>query len=626
MTNDISTNYTYRPRGRIGRQSYAAVGRNPSQMPDSLTEATRNPSGRSDEQGGNQHRGGMIIEDINQETSVNVGSSTVDRGKSECFQTTACWIAAEHALRHARSNVSLISEIFDKWHIPKSEYVVLAGFDESLIRSGIGYLEQIHVFVSAEVDATSPLLPELGKLFSPFSSILFTDSSSYHLPVFKADGSVWEFDELVYYTASKFGDGGSSAKTPLTVISLSPNPDPADGPTGFSQGSDHDSREGDKDAERRSGKGKEKDRGNEDEAGKGEKDDKHPLDNPYQPYEGRTITGPAEISYEIVARIYPVGDEEKTFQSLTIHGNLIIKTAPPIRNSESCQFPKRHVQFMELTFDTESTTDAAYKQFHVRVVVNSQQENARVHAIKPKRTRASDGEEKHSSSKKATRNRDITAGITLGLQPLGAISGSATKTSEIATGSERKRYNSGITEHHRDGIVHWGFNIDDENLQKRGIDMQEDVLPTVSFEFVGDSPVPAPPPKSMDIVISSYWSTMLPREPKGTWIRQLLRLGDSSGSTQTTSYSNLLQIVVLKTEPSNLSESSHYRAKMKVMSGVSDQPEVKRPAADWVNVTPVIVNNKRTLSKLNLPTVAKFELSDNCIQISENSSRDNQSH
>ena len=82
--------------------------------------------------------------------------------------------------------MSSVSEVFGRWQIQESEYVVLAGFDESLIKSGVGHLEQIHVFVLTEVDTIShaPLLLELGKVFSPFSSTLFTESSSYSLPVF----------------------------------------------------------------------------------------------------------------------------------------------------------------------------------------------------------------------------------------------------------------------------------------------------------------------------------------------------------------------------------------------------------------------------------------------------------
>ena len=223
---------------------------------------------------------------------------------------TTYWIAAEHALQHARNNISSVSEVFGRWKIQKSEYAVHAGFDESLIKSGVGYLEQIHVFVSTKVDATSPLLLELGRLFSPFSSILFTESFSYHLPVFKDDGSVWEFDELVYFTASRFADGGSSAKIPLTIISLSQTPSLADSVTGFSQSSSG-SGDGEKNKKQRLEKGKERDIGDEDEADKGS-DDHEP-------------EGPPGDQGEITSEIHLIQDEQNTFQTLTMHGGLTIE-------------------------------------------------------------------------------------------------------------------------------------------------------------------------------------------------------------------------------------------------------------------------------------------------------------
>jgi hypothetical protein len=219
-----------------------------------------------------------------------------------------------------------VSDVFKMRDIQESEFVVYAGFDESLIKSGVGYLEQIHIFVSAEVDTTPPLLSELGKIFSPFSSILFTESSSYHLPVFKEDGSVWELDELVYSTASKFADGGSSAKTPLTVISLSQSPNLADDPTGFSQGSSG-SGEGEKNKKQRSEKGKERDRGDGDEADKGDKNDKDPDDDPEGPSgdQSGALVGPSEIFFEISSMIYLFQDKQDTFQKLTMQGSLTIQ-------------------------------------------------------------------------------------------------------------------------------------------------------------------------------------------------------------------------------------------------------------------------------------------------------------
>jgi hypothetical protein len=219
----------------------------------------------------------------------------------------------------------LVSKVFDKWQIQKSEYVILAGFDESLIKSGIGYLEQIHIFVIAKIEATSPLLSELGRLFSPFSSILFTGSSSYHLPVFKDDGSVWEFDELVYFTASKFADSGFSAKIPLTIISLSHTTSLADDGTTatfFSQSSSGS--EGEKTNKRRSEKGKERDTGDNNKA---DKDNDDPSDNPDNPPEDQDgiLAGPAEISFQIASEIHLIKDKQNTFQTLTMHSSMTIE-------------------------------------------------------------------------------------------------------------------------------------------------------------------------------------------------------------------------------------------------------------------------------------------------------------
>jgi hypothetical protein len=190
----------------------------------------------------------------------------------------------------------------------------------------------------------------------------------------------------------------------------------------------------------------------------------------------------------------------------------------------------------------------------------------------------------------------MTAALTLGPHPQAVITGTAMNTNEETAGSEKKQYNSSITEYHIDGKVQWGFNINDVNFQKRGVNMPKDVLPTARFKFLGDSNVPAPPeppPKCMDIVITSYWSMILPSELKSSWIHKLLGFFKfrSTGNTQTTiSYSNLFQIVVLTADVSNLPELSYYRAKVKVKSGASEPPEVKRHVADSVYVTPAVVD------------------------------------
>ena len=222
----------------------------------------------------------------------------------------------------------MVSEVFDKSQIQESEYIVLAGFDESLIKSSIGYLEQIHVFVIVEVDATSSLLTDLGRLFSPFSSILFTASSSYRLPVFKYDGSIWEFDELVFLTASKFADSGSNAKTPLSIISLS-QPETlsqADGPTDFSQ-SEGSSGSGDGEKNKKSEKGKGRDMGDEEEADRNDNDSSDKPNDP--PGDQNKKNAKRTITITVNSKMYRTQVERDTdldpLQTLTMNGILTIE-------------------------------------------------------------------------------------------------------------------------------------------------------------------------------------------------------------------------------------------------------------------------------------------------------------
>ena len=230
--------------------------------------------------------------------------------------------------------MSSVSQVFDKFQIQKSDYVVLAGFDESLVKSGVGYLEQIHIFTIAQVNLPSSesLFTELGRLFSPFSSTLFTESSSYRLPVFKDDGSIWEFDELVYLTVSKFADDGSSAsaKPPPTIISLNnQNSSSADG---FSQSKGSSgSGEGEKN---KKSKGKGKDTGD-----KAPKDNNNSSDKPAgndppgdgdgtPAASGRDSPPDSEITIAVDSEIYHNQEQDKPegpSQTLTMLGRLTIE-------------------------------------------------------------------------------------------------------------------------------------------------------------------------------------------------------------------------------------------------------------------------------------------------------------
>ena len=156
-------------------------------------------------------------------------------------------------------------------------------------------------------------MSELENLFPPFSAILLTKSYSYRLPIYKDDGSVWEF------TASNSADGGSSSKTP-----------PAGTP---SQGDDMIGSSGSGDGERskKSKKGKEREKGDKDETD--EDNNKDPSNDPEGPPgdgDGDGIVhGPVEISISINSQIHLVKDKEHPgpglLQTLIMHGSLTIE-------------------------------------------------------------------------------------------------------------------------------------------------------------------------------------------------------------------------------------------------------------------------------------------------------------
>ena len=154
-----------------------------------------------------------------QEQQQQLAQDIFNQGQPQTYAT--CWIAAEHALQHIERYCPQIETTFEHYDIRGSQYAVYAGFDESCIRRGSGYLEQIHIFTLSTILATSSLLTDLGKILSLFSSILFTESSRFSLPVYKDDGTTWEFDELVFEMASKYLDHGLTAAMYPTVISLS---------------------------------------------------------------------------------------------------------------------------------------------------------------------------------------------------------------------------------------------------------------------------------------------------------------------------------------------------------------------------------------------------------------------
>lgn len=269
---------------------------------------------------------------------------------------------------------------------------------------------------------------------------------------------------------------------------------------------------------------------------------------------------------------------------------------PPGENAYS----ERFVQFTELVFGTElQTEDAHYELRQLQVVVNSQWENAYSdsNCIKPMTTLDSVGGERQSSSTKSGSVWGGSANVDLGLNPNLAFTASVRKTNEKAVASEKIRRCNAIKTQYRDGKIQWDFDINDVSSQKKGLVLPKDELPTVRFMFIGESSEnkPVPPPKNMDIAITSCWTMISPSGPslKNPWIRKILDSFRQTGDTQTIlSYSNLLQIVTLNIiDLSKFSKPAFYKAKVefKPKTDVPHDVIEKLKAPKTVCVTPKVV-------------------------------------
>jgi len=233
--------------------------------------------------------------------------------------------------------------------------------------------------------------------------------------------------------------------------------------------------------------------------------------------------------------------------------------------------------------------EMAYQQFFVRVIIDSKHENARVMSKSPNKTPESERQETETTSTKIGGTLGVEGGMTIGPSPQVTMKVTKMKADDETAGFGKTRNTSRITEHHYDGVIWWGFYLDDLHERERGIEFPDCALPTVGFEFVGNPGVP-PPPERMDLQIASYWSIIPKSEVETNWIRTFLNLSISSDNSQATSYSNLCQIVALETVPFDLPPRSDYKATTHVTPGVPDTDHIGCftrigvPTADSVTV------------------------------------------
>ena len=240
-------------------------------------------------------------------------------------------VGAESALEGIQGKEMDIEAAFNDFKISRSEYAILAGFNEALLRSGTGYLPEIHIFCSVDIaQRAESFVTKLGKILSPLPGVLFSPSSINRIPVFKNDETVLSWDELVFSCTDRYADI-RSAVSPTSIWAVSclqgsSSNTGTSAPSGFSgnvlKGSDSDK----KDTDDAGG-----DEGEDEESGDHEGDDGNPDDEePDDPTDGSSTSMLPVVSFETQAKVYANTADTvspRVFQQLQVNGRLIIKVS-----------------------------------------------------------------------------------------------------------------------------------------------------------------------------------------------------------------------------------------------------------------------------------------------------------
>ena len=110
---------------------------------------------------------------------------------------------AEAALQHSRQKEGEIAQIMSLAG-PETDYILQAGFNESLIQRGVGHLQEIYLFVDTSIPSNSPIFELLGKAFSPFPGVVWMPARSQLTTVFNEDGTECDRDSVLLSRMERF--------------------------------------------------------------------------------------------------------------------------------------------------------------------------------------------------------------------------------------------------------------------------------------------------------------------------------------------------------------------------------------------------------------------------------------
>ena len=262
-------------------------------------------------------------------------------------------LAAKTALHHLQHCEAEVKAALSLSGISEIDYILLAGFNESVIHSGIGYVEEIHVLLKSKFPSNSDLLSSLGRIFSPFPGMVFITCPPYFrkTPVFNNEGKTQEWDEVVFtqahtYTTLRMGNKMKE----MELMSANIYPTEGEAPSGSGSGGSGDENEKKQEGYPPQGRRIDDDpqRGGENNS-EGDENDSEGDDPDNPDLKGSSGADLSKISFNIQTEIYP--------------------TAPPVLSSEpSSSRPSKFFQVLQLEGSITVQVGYPSKLIHTKTI------------------------------------------------------------------------------------------------------------------------------------------------------------------------------------------------------------------------------------------------------------------
>jgi hypothetical protein len=132
-----------------------------------------------------------------QQGRANASMNDFHPGSSSQCSPAPCQSAAfgaRDALEHIKAHRDSIQKVFGTL---QATPIILAGFNETHIREGVGLLQEIHILTGEDVDLDKSALAEVGKACSPFPSLIFKPSGKcFQPPLYDQNGMAVSFSTL----------------------------------------------------------------------------------------------------------------------------------------------------------------------------------------------------------------------------------------------------------------------------------------------------------------------------------------------------------------------------------------------------------------------------------------------